>query len=326
MITISIGSSSASDETPIKREKGKSILSVPLEYVVLDLETTGLDTHFDNIIEVACIHISNGEIVNTFHSYVKPPLLEYFDGSHHYVDSFITKLTGITDDMLKDAPSFEDIAQKLYDFIGQSVIIGHNVNFDINFLYDNFLKALNILFQNDFIDTMRIARIILPELPHHRLFDLCKLYSIDNDYHRALSDCEATQKLLSCLQEESVKRGIDLSIYKTKTVDLRKLAGDVSLNDPSNPLFHKNVVFTGKLERYTRKDAAQIVCNIGGFCENNVTMKTNFLVIGSLKDSPNVKGEKSTKMKKAENLILKGQDLHILSEDTFYDMLHDYVK
>ena len=52
MITISIGSSSASDETPIKREKGKSILSVPLEYVVLDLETTGLDTHFDNITAV----------------------------------------------------------------------------------------------------------------------------------------------------------------------------------------------------------------------------------------------------------------------------------
>lgn len=165
MVTISIGSPSILDKTPIKREKGKSILSVPSEYVVLDLETTGLDAHFDNIIEIACMHINDGEIVNTFHTYVKPPLLEYFDGSRHYVDSFITKLTGITDDMLKDAPTFDDIAKKLYGFIGQSVIVGHNVNFDINFLYDNFLKSLNIPFQNDFVDTMRIARIILPELP-----------------------------------------------------------------------------------------------------------------------------------------------------------------
>lgn len=62
MVTISIGSPSILDEKPIKREKGKSILSVPSEYVVLDLETTGLDAHFDNIIEIACMHINDGEI------------------------------------------------------------------------------------------------------------------------------------------------------------------------------------------------------------------------------------------------------------------------
>ncbi len=324
MITISIGYGPEGEKRV--REKGKSILTVPSEYVVVDLETTGLDASFDNIIEVACIHMADGKKVDTFHSYVQPPVFTNYKGEQHYVDDFIANLTGITDDMLKDAPVFKDIANDLRAFLGDYTIVGHNVNFDINFLYDNFSETLGVLFQNNFVDTMRLARIILPELPHHRLVDLCKLFSIDVDYHRALSDCDATQKVLSSLMGEADKRHIVPAKHKHDLADLTRLTGDVTLNDPSNPLYQKKVVFTGKLERFTRKEAAQIVCNIGGSCENNVTKHTNFLVIGSLKEIASVKGEKSTKMKKAEDLILKGQDLQILSENAFYDMLGEYTK
>lgn len=307
------------------RHKGISLLSLPDNYIVLDLETTGYNPHFDEIIEVACIRYSGSEKIDSFHSYVQPT--PYGDDSIHYVDDFITKLTGITDDMLVTAPKFKDIANELYDYLGDSVIVGHNVNFDINFLYDNFLKCLGCEFKNDYLDTMRLSRIALPDLPHHRLKDLKEYFSIDGIQHRALNDCQITYTILSELLDYIQENNIDLERYlHPKSFDLTSLTGDVTLNDPSNPLYGKHCVFTGKLQRFVRKDAAQIVCNIGGCCDNSVTKKTNFLIIGGLDDILLVKDGKSTKMKKAEKLILDGQDLKILSESTFYDLIEDSIK
>lgn len=327
MITISIDSSSISDKAPVKREKGRSILTAPSDYIVLDLETTGLDPHYDDIIEVACLKFADGKQVDSFHSYVQPHPFFDDDDQQHFVDDFITNLTGITDDVLKDAPRFTSIAPQLFKYLGSAVIVGHNVNFDINFLYDNFMATLQKPFQNDFVDTMRIARIVMPGLPHHRMKDLCKAFSIDVDLHRAANDCIATQEILVNLQKLAAENRIDLTAYRRHhDVDLSSLAGDATLNDPSHPLYGKNVVFTGKLQRFLRKDAAQIVCNIGGHCENNVTKKTNFLVIGSLEGNPLIKGGKSSKMKRAKELILSGQDLQVLSETVFYDMINDYLQ
>lgn len=307
------------------RHKGISLLSLPDNYIVLDLETTGYNPHFDEIIEVACIRYSGSEKIDSFHSYVQPT--PYGDDSIHYVDDFITKLTGITDDMLVTAPKFKDIANELYDYLGDSVIVGHNVNFDINFLYDNFLKCLGCEFKNGYLDTMRLSRIALPDLPHHRLKDLKEYFSIDGVQHRALNDCQITHTVLSKLLDYIQENNVDLERYlHPKRFDLTSLTGDVTLNDPSNPLYGKHCVFTGKLQRFVRKDAAQIVCNIGGCCDNSVTKKTNFLIIGGLDDIPLVKDGKSTKMKKAEKLILDGQDLKILSESTFYDLIEDSIK
>ncbi|WP_370837398.1 exonuclease domain-containing protein [Megasphaera sp.] len=306
------------------RHKGSSLLSLPDNYIV-DLETTGYNPRFDEIIEVACIRYSGSEKIDTFHSYVQPkPYEDDEDDSMHYVDDFITELTGISDDMLANAPQFKDIANDLYDYLGDSVIVGHNVNFDINFLYDNFLKCLGCEFKNDYLDTMRLSRIALPDLPHHRLKDLKEYFSIDGVQHRALNDCQITHTVLSKLLDYIQENNVDLERYlHPKRFDLTSLTGDVTLNDPSNPLYGKHCVFTGKLQRFVRKDAAQIVCNIGGCCDNSVTKKTNFLIIGGLDDIPLVKDGKSTKMKKAEKLILDGQDLKILSESTFYDLIED---
>ena len=309
------------------RQKGHSILNVPDSYIVLDLETTGLDPHYDDIIEVACLKFAGGKQVDSFHSYIQPRPFQDNNGQLHFVDDFITDLTGITDDMLKDAPHFTSIAPELSKYLGNSVLVGHNVNFDINFLYDNFMAALRKPLHNNFVDTMRIARIVMPDLPHHRLKDLCKAFSIDTDLHRADNDCMATQKILVNLQKLAAENNIDLAAYRRHhNINLSALAGYTTLNDPSHPLYGKNVVFTGKLQRFLRKDAAQIVCNIGGHCENNVTKKTNFLVIGSLEGNPLVEGGKSSKMKRARELILSGQDLQVLSETVFYDMISDYLQ
>lgn len=330
MITLSIVTPDISNKAPIKRKKGHSILNTPNDYIVLDLETTGLDPRYDDIIEVACLKFTNGKQVDSFHSYVQPRPFYGDDDQQHFVDEFITELTGITDDMLKDAPHFEFIAQHLFQYLEGSVIVGHNINFDINFLYDNFMRTIQKPLQNDFVDTLRISRIVMPELPHHRLKDLCEAFSIKTDLHRSANDCMAAQEALVNLQKLAIEKGIDLATYrphyKYQSIDLSALTGDTTLNDPTHPLYGKNVVFTGKLQRFVRKDAAQIVCNIGGHCENNVTKKTNFLVIGSLEGRPLVKDGKSAKMKRAKELILAGQDLQVLSENVFYDMINDYLQ
>lgn len=180
------------------RNKGRSLLQIPRDYTVLDLETTGLRPASDSIIEVACIKYRDGREVDTYHSYVRPSTFHSEDneGYTYYVNGSITNLTGITNEMLEEAPSFEDIAEELSAFLEGEIIVGHNVNFDINFLYDNYKNFDGSDFSNDFLDTMRLARRLLPDLPHHRLDDLADFFNIRGIHHRAMEDCRMTQEVL----------------------------------------------------------------------------------------------------------------------------------
>ena len=123
------------------------------------------------------------------------------------------------------------------------------------------------------------------------------------------------------LAKISEENNVDLSLHRYAGVDLRTLQPDSTKFVQDHILYGRNCVFTGKLERFSRKEAAQIVNNMGGHCENNVTKNTNFLIVGDFDYGSNVKGNKTGKLKKAEGLILKGQDLQILSESAFYDLV-----
>ena len=154
------------DKRPLK---GTSSICFPNNYVLIDIETTGLSPDYDEIIELAAIKVCNNEIIDTFSSFVKPSF---------EIDEFITELTGITNSMVSNAPDITSVIDKYLDFIGENIIIGHNVNFDINFIYD-FAQKNGYNFSNDFVDTMRLFRKLHPELKHHRLSDMCSLYKID---------------------------------------------------------------------------------------------------------------------------------------------------
>lgn len=304
-----------------QRKKGKSLLLLPKDYTLIDLETTGLDPHWDDIIEVACIKYRSGQEYASYHSLIQPPTDE--DG--HYVDPFITDLTGITNEMLTMAPKFEEAADDIWFFLKDELLVGHNINFDINFLYDKFQYIGDRLLKNDFIDTLRLARRVLPDLQHHRLRDLNKYFSIGNAEHRALDDCKTTNIILQKLANIISEKQIDLSLWNMPhaSFDLRSLTGNEANFLTDHPFYDMHCVFTGKLERFTRKDAAQLVANIGGHCDNNVTKHTNFLIVGDLDYSTSIKCGKSGKLKKAEQLILEGQDLKVITENVFYDMLVD---
>lgn len=106
-----------------------------------------------------------------------------------------------------------------------------------------------------------------------------------------------------------------------KSYDLRKITAESDDFDETHPLFGMHCVFTGTLEKMTRTEAAQIVVNLGGICDNGITKKTNFLVLGA-NDYTRIKENKSNKQRKAEEYKLNGADIEIVPEGVFYDMIN----
>ncbi len=306
------------------RNKGKNLLEFPSEYVVIDIETTGLSPKYDDIIELSALKISDNKIIDEFSTLVKPTATFIDDNLKEcYVDDFITELTGITNDMLENAPEFTAVIKQFLTFIGENIIVGHNVNFDINFIYDRTLECVDIKFQNNYCDLLRISRILFPDFDNHKLSTLSKEFGIEQEKaHRGSADCKTTFLCYEYCKSYVIKNNIDLN-EKTKKVSLKEMTSNNTHFDTSHPLYHKVCVFTGKLERLSRVDAAQLVLDFGGTCGNTVTKQTNYLILGNNDYCSTIKDGKSSKQKKAERLILSGQDLQIISEDVFYDMILD---
>lgn len=177
----------------ITREKGISLVDNVQDYCVIDIETTGLSPVSSSIIEISALKIRNRQIHDKFTSLINP---------HKKLNYFISNLTGIKDSMLKSAPDIDEVLPSFIQFIGDDIIIGHNVNFDINFIYDNLMRGFNLKFQNAFIDTMRLSRLYCP-LNSHKLENIAKYYGINTKgHHRALQDCEITYQVYECIKEE----------------------------------------------------------------------------------------------------------------------------
>lgn len=309
MLTITFGSSSTRDN------KGKSLLCELSDYVVLDLETTGLDPAFDSIIELAALRVENNKITQSFQSLIQPGF---------EIQPFITELTGITNEMLSSAPDLEQVLPDFLDFIGNSIVVGHNVNFDINFIYDSCSFLLDTNFQNDFVDTLRLSRRLFKEEKHHRLSDLITRFNIGSTVeHRSLSDCTMTFYCYEYMKAYIKENNIEYSsLYPSKK---KYKAINISTSktefDESHPVYNKYFVFTGVLGKMIRTEAMQCVLDLGGQCSDNVTRKTNYLVLGSNEYCSSIKDGKTTKQKKAEKLMLDGYDIEIISENTFYDLI-----
>ena len=170
-------------------------------YVVIDVETTGLDADHDEIIEVAAIRYSGGEVKEAFQTYVKPL---------NEIPMKITQINGITNEMVENAPHFSQIVAELEDFIGTSNLVGHNIEFDIKFLYAAGYDMFR--FKNrKYYDTLKLARrVIKPdEVTNYKLGTLIHEYSgcfESANAHSALSDCLDTMRLFNMLLN-------DLGIY-----------------------------------------------------------------------------------------------------------------
>ena len=206
--------------------------------------------------------------------------------------------------------------------------MGHNVNFDINFVYDHAEKYNNHILNNDFIDTLRLARKLLPELSHHRLSDLADYYNIDKTgHHRALKDVEMTLEVYNHLVEEILNQygNIDnfkKQIYKNSYDNFSDLTPQTDKIDKNNIFYDKNIAITGNFVNLPRKEAVQKILNLGGHYISKVTEETDYLIEGS-KRSRYQKNPKSTKQLQAEKLISEGVDIKILTEEEFLKIINE---
>lgn len=307
------------DSTPrssiLRNGKGNSLIALVRDYVAIDIETTGLDPRYDEIIEIGAVRVRNGDVVDTFQTLVKPQL---------EIDTYITELTGITNDMLVCAPDISRVLPDLAFFIGNSILIGHSVSFDVNFLFDACRDHNFNVFSYDYIDTCRFWKLMEHDHPHHRLIDAISRYNLGSTVeHRALSDSLLAHLLYEALISQCIDEGLDFnSLWKSR---VKHRASDIiSTNsnfDITSPLYNKHFTFTGKMERMTRADAMQIVADSGGFINDKVTNDTNYLVIGNEGYNPTVVHGKSSKHVKAEQMKLAGYDIEVISENVFWDML-----
>lgn len=293
-------------------EKSKITNGHSGDYTIIDIETTGLNAETADITEVAAIRVRNFEIRDTFHSFSSLP---------YPVPTQIVNLTGITDDMLKGAPNKHEALCGLVDFIGDDVILGHNViSFDIPFINKELAEvSSDICLNNTCVDTYFMAKKQYPQLQKHRLCDMAESFGIAcTGAHRAMFDCETTHECYLAMLKDAPYVAVK---HYPQRVDAKKIMSCPDGWDREHALFAKNCVITGDFEHFSRRELMQKLSDIGAAPANNVTKSTDVLIIGCFDNIQNVVDSKSRKQLKAEEYIAGGQNILILYEPDICVML-----
>lgn len=287
-----------------KESQGQLIKTTLSDYVVLDLETTGLSFEKDEIIEVGILKVRHHEIVEKYEQLIHPK---------KKISQTITNLTGITNEMVIDAPVIDEVKDKMKALIQDDVILGHNVTFDISFL-----KCIFDDFDNDYLDTLHYSRRAFYGIENHQLTTLVNTFHLTNNEHRALADCMATKDLYDFIVDKF--DGIE-NLYKNDR-NSRQNKLDVHILkrvhiDKDNRLNGKNCIITGHLSKMSKKTGNEIILQCGGIIQKSVNKKVNVVIIGV-----NPYGDKKTsKHIKAEEMIVKGQKIELIFENEFYKMI-----
>lgn len=305
---------------------------IPQEYVSIDVETTGKNPALDRILEVAAVHISRGEILETFTTLVFQDFT---------ISTGIQKLTGITPEMVRTGMNEGEVMERFCDFIQEYPLLGHNVTFDIRFLWRACLRH-GISFDNDYFDTLTISKKRLPGLKHYKLGSIASALKIEQTTaHRAEADAIVTARCLEKLRQihPSIDNPDELwpkqARYYSKAATLAgkrvweltpidkiragRLSGgpaDAPM-DPNHPLYGKKIVFTGEMET-ERAVAVRMAANVGAVVRSAVSKQTDYLVVGG--QDPDIVGPsgKSKKERKADEINNLGSAVvQIIDEKTF---------
>ncbi len=201
-----------------------------LTYCVLDIETTGLSRQTEKITEFGIMKVKNGEVIDTFECFVNP---------EKPIPPKVVEVTHITDDMVKDAETIDKVMPKVIEFVGDSIVVAHNANFDVGFIRHN-AEQLGLKFDNTFIDTLALAKEIYPDFKKYKLGYIAEQLNIKVDVaHRALADVETLvavfNVMLGVLREKEITTLNDIDV---------KLAEDV--NFKTLPTYHAVILASNK--------------------------------------------------------------------------------
>ncbi len=197
---------------------GKGNFGFDDEFVVFDLETTGLSSLNNKITEIGAVKICDGEVTDKFCSFVNPGVP---------IPANIVELTGITDEMVAGAPNISVILPKFFEFCGDRLMIAHNAGFDISFLR-HAAEECSIPFDNSYLDTVAMSHYVNPDLSKHSLDSLQRYFGLENfNHHRASDDAEMLAlilyKMIDKVREEGVKDFDDLMNVMSENSDPLKL-------------------------------------------------------------------------------------------------------
>ena len=249
-------------------------------YAIVDIETTGGHASANGITEIAiCIH--NGKkVIERYSTLVNP---------HREIPIYISALTGITNDMVQNAPPFEDVAHDVYHLLNNKTFVAHNVNFDYSFVRYH-LAAAGYELQCNKLCTVRLGRKIMPGLPSYSLGKLCRHLGIENESrHRAAGDAEATSILFSMLLAKDNGNHIPLALKqnsKEQVLPANLPKKDVEALPPSPGVYYFHdqkgkVIYVGKAKNLKKRVCSHFTGNNPGvqrqeFLRNihNITFQT----------------------------------------------------
>ena len=170
-------------------------------YIIVDIETTWLSKDRHNITEIAAVLFDGKKILKKFQTLINPQTP---------IPGFITHLTGITNDMVKDAPTIDKALPDFFDFIEDHILVAHNATFDYGFLNHNGIRHLHTPIENKILCTRKLANRLVSELPSKRLEYLCERFNITNKSpHRAMGDVIATTKVFEQFLKILKNKGIE---------------------------------------------------------------------------------------------------------------------
>lgn len=306
-----------------------------MDFVAIDFETANNDR--SSVCSVGLVKFHNGKMVDEVYKLIKP--------SNPYFDPYNTFIHGITYKDVKDEPEFNIVWKELEKYFVDNLILAHNASFDMSVLR-HVLDDYSIEYPSTIYNcTRNIAKKTWSGMPSYKLTSVCNHINYQFKHHHALEDAKASATIFLKASEKLEVNDYDDMVDKLsivtgkifpggyrparinkkhrnrKNFDPNSLIANTDTFDETHPFFGATIVFTGTLQSMVRKEAMQNVVNLGGKCGKSVTPDTNFLVMGDQDYLRFADGKKSSKLKKAEDLITKGQDLEILPENDFLEII-----
>jgi DNA polymerase-3 subunit epsilon len=302
----------------------------PVTFVALDFETA--TERRGSACALALTLVEAANIVGTWRWLIRPPGNEY--------SPYNTMIHGIDSRATSNAPEFSHVWAEAAEIIGERPVVAHHAAFDFGVLRDS-LSSYDLVWPElDIFCTMVLARRAWPGLLSYSLSPVAKFLGVMLENHHepgedsaacaevALKVCAATDtdSLLAAARRLRVKPGVIApsrwdSCHAQYSKTLSGIEPTTDEFDPEHPFHGRCIVFTGTLGAMTRREAAQAVVNAGGRCTNSVSIQTHYLVFGDQDFSRFVDGQRSTKTRRAQELVSDGHTVEVISERDFLAML-----
>ena len=239
------------------------------EFVVFDIETTGLSNATEKITEIGAVKIVDNKIVDEFNQLINPEIP---------IPEKITELTSITNEMVKDMPKIDAVLPEFLKFVGDCTLIAHNADFDMGFIKKNCID-LGINPVRTYIDTLAFARALEPHLKNHKLDTLTKKYNVNLfNHHRACDDARATGEVFICMVNNLEQRGFKFDI------NINQMDSDWSISKREShtaTIYAKNLIGLKNLYKLVTASNLKYFSREGGIPKSELNKRREGLVIGS---------------------------------------------